>query len=147
MGVADADISNRLVCLTCSAWINLEFVSSFADPPEVISVSDVSLIAAGEDGVLECSVDANPAPADMITWHRADWGDVSSSSSRVSTFTRNGTSYLTVHNASRTDSGQFQCRADNGVGRATATAALLVKRERVKQTYFISIISSLENNK
>ena len=96
------------------------------DPPQIVSVSGVSMVAAGEDGVLECSADASPAPADMITWHREDF-DLSSG--RVSTFTRNGTSYLTVHNATKADIGQFQCRADNGVGQATATAALLVKRE------------------
>ena len=89
-------------------------------------MSGVSLVAVGEDGVLECSADANPATADMISWHREGF-DLSSG--RVSTFTRNGTSYLTVHNATASDIGEFQCRADNGVGQATATAALLVKRE------------------
>ena len=84
------------------------------------------MVFPGEDGVLKCTVDANPIDDDMISWHR-DGFDLGSG--RVSTFTRNGTSYLTVHNATASDIGEFQCRADNGVGQATATAALLVKRE------------------
>ena len=96
------------------------------DPPEVVSISNVSMVLPGEDGILKCSVDANPIDDEMITWYREGF-DLSSG--RVSTFTRNGTSYLTVHNATKEDIGQFQCRADNGVGQATATAALLVKRE------------------
>ena len=84
-------------------------------------------MSPGEDGVLKCSVDANPITETTLSWHR-DSFDLASS--RVSVFSRNGTSYLTVHNATRQDSGQFQCRADNGVGQAAATATLLVKRER-----------------
>ncbi|KAF0313813.1 Titin [Amphibalanus amphitrite] len=97
-----------------------------ADPPEVESISNISMVYPGEDGVIRCSVNANPMEDYMISWHREGFN---LASDRVSTFTRNGTSYLTVHNATKEDIGEFLCRADNGVGQATATAALLVKRK------------------
>ncbi|XP_043205643.1 nephrin-like [Amphibalanus amphitrite] len=95
-------------------------------PPEVESISNISMVYPGEDGVIRCSVNANPMEDYMISWHREGFN---LASDRVSTFTRNGTSYLTVHNATKEDIGEFLCRADNGVGQATATAALLVKRK------------------
>ena len=102
-------------------------MAAISDGPELVSAPGVSLVSPGEDGVLTCSVDANPITENTLSWHRDsfDWA-----SSRVSVFSRNGTSYLTVHNVTKEDTGQFQCRADNGVGQAAATAALLVKRER-----------------
>ncbi|XP_037082277.1 nephrin-like isoform X2 [Pollicipes pollicipes] len=93
-------------------------------PPEISSVSTVSMVSPGEDGVLECVADANPTTADMITWHRDDFDF---SDSRVTMFYGNGSSYLTVRNATREDIGEFLCRVDNGVGKVTATARLLVK--------------------
>ncbi|XP_043190544.1 nephrin-like isoform X2 [Amphibalanus amphitrite] len=112
------EASNELGITTVRVHINVLY------PPQIVSVSGVSMVSTGEDAVLECSADANPAAPGMISWHREGFN---LASDRVSTFTRNGTSYLTVHNATKEDIGEFLCRADNGVGQATATAALLVK--------------------
>ncbi|XP_037084807.1 synaptogenesis protein syg-2-like isoform X2 [Pollicipes pollicipes] len=92
--------------------------------PEILSVSEVSLVSPGDDGVLECAADANPSTADMITWHRAGFN---LSSNRSKMFYSNGTSYLTLYNVTKEDIGEFQCRANNAIGEASTIARLLVK--------------------
>ena len=105
---------------------NADTVIIFADPPEITSISSRSLVAQGQDGVLECSAEANPSTAEMISWRRPGF-DLSSD--RVTVVYSNGTSRLTVSNVTKEDTGEFECHVDNGVGVASARARLLVKRE------------------
>ncbi|XP_037082293.1 nephrin-like isoform X2 [Pollicipes pollicipes] len=95
-------------------------------PPEIVSISNVSIVSSGEEGTVVCRVDANPFTDAMITWHRDLFNF---NSSRVTIFSRNGTSYLTIRNVTREDIGEFHCRINNGIGEAAAAARLVVKHE------------------
>ncbi|XP_043210989.1 nephrin-like [Amphibalanus amphitrite] len=92
--------------------------------PELIAVSESAVVSPGVDGVLSCSASANPSPPDLITWHREGFDF---SSPRVNIHSRNGTSYLTLYNVTKEDSGRFECRAANELGQTEARTALLVR--------------------
>jgi len=78
------------------------------------SCADVTA-AEGDDVTLECHVTGNPAPT--VVWYRK------------SVLAGEG-EHLRVENASRHETGSYQCVADNGVGQtARCRASLTVECE------------------
>ncbi|XP_038062522.1 fibroblast growth factor receptor 2-like [Patiria miniata] len=85
--------------------IDVQYWPEFSEP----SVIPSNHVEEGDDVILSCIVDANPKPADFITWEK-----VGSPGSLPSVYS-NGTSTLLLSNISRERAGTYRCRGDNGV--------------------------------
>ena len=96
------------------------------DAPVLVSVPSTVVVAPGGEAVLDCTADANPLPADLVSWGRENFHF---DSSRVTVTSGNGSSVLVIRNVTSEDAGQFLCRAHNDIGQVNATATLLVERE------------------
>ncbi|BFZ25572.1 hypothetical protein BsWGS_28611 [Bradybaena similaris] len=90
---------------------------------EIVNYTNRLALNEGDTAVLFCKADANPLTSDIITWSREDF-DMSRTKAR----TEGDTSYLSIGNLSREDSGIFRCTADNRVGSPDTKSAKLVVR-------------------
>jgi len=76
----------------------------------------------GDNVTLTCNATGNPAPT--ISWTRDGSPlDINGNSSRIG-FSLDEKE-LTITNVNRTDSGEYRCVAENGVGKDTSNAAKL----------------------
>ena len=81
---------------------------------------------------LVCNAKANPKVDNMVQWSRDNYD-----MSKTRQMYDNGTSYLTVYELSRTDTGTFTCSAYNGFGKVvTRVAQLIVKCKPFLYFYF-----------
>uniref|UniRef100_A0A8L0DU89 Contactin-5 n=1 Tax=Oncorhynchus mykiss TaxID=8022 RepID=A0A8L0DU89_ONCMY len=114
-GMYQCVAENKYGAIYCSAELKI-----LASPP-VFSLNPVRLIATlGKDVLLECKPRASPKP--RVTWRR---GDRRIHPSRRIMLLRNNT--LRIINSSRSDEGDYVCRAENQFGSAEMTAMLRVK--------------------
>uniref|UniRef100_A0A673WX23 Contactin-5 n=2 Tax=Salmo trutta TaxID=8032 RepID=A0A673WX23_SALTR len=114
-GMYQCVAENKYGAIYCSAELNI-----LASPP-VFSPNPVRLIATlGKDMLLGCRPRASPKP--RVTWRR---GDRRIQPSRRIMLLRNNT--LRIINSSRSDEGNYVCRAENQFGSAEMTAMLWVK--------------------
>uniref|UniRef100_A0A8C7I896 Contactin-5 n=1 Tax=Oncorhynchus kisutch TaxID=8019 RepID=A0A8C7I896_ONCKI len=114
-GMYQCVAENKYGAIYCSAELTI-----LASPP-VFSLKPVRLIATlGKDVLLECKPRASPKP--RVTWRR---GDRRIHPSRRIMLLRNNT--LRIINSSRSDEGDYVCRAENQFGSAEMTAMLRVK--------------------
>ncbi|XP_038062516.1 hemicentin-1-like [Patiria miniata] len=91
------------VCDTCS--LNVEYRPFFSEP----MVLTPGPVEEGDDVILSCSADANPMPADFITWEK-----VGSPDSLASVYS-DGTSTLTLRSITKEQTGSYRCRGNNGI--------------------------------
>lgn len=88
------------------------------------SITDNAIVTPNSEAILECVVDGHPLTETSVTWERKSF-DMDTKT--TTTFNaENKTSILTIHEASRTDVGQFTCVANNGVGNTTKKTAFLI---------------------
>lgn len=86
-------------------------------------------MSPSEDATLSCTVDANPLNDDTIIWKRENYPDFDSKT--MTTYDKNGTSYLRIGSVTREDLGYFQCVASNGIGNQTIRDVLLIVKRMV----------------
>ncbi|XP_038064817.1 hemicentin-2-like [Patiria miniata] len=91
------------VCDSCT--LNVPYRPYFSEP----TANPPGPLDEGAYVILSCSADANPMPADFITWER-----VGSPDSLPSVYS-DGTSTLTLRNISRAQAGWYRCSGNNGV--------------------------------
>ncbi|XP_067679249.1 nephrin-like isoform X2 [Haliotis asinina] len=92
-------------------------------PATIKKISGKVMEDEGGVAFFECIGDANPITPNMVTWSRANY-DMSKTRQTY----EKGKAHLTVHELSRTDTGDFVCTADNKIGKAaTKKAKLIVK--------------------
>uniref|UniRef100_A0A8C7I5K3 Contactin-5 n=1 Tax=Oncorhynchus kisutch TaxID=8019 RepID=A0A8C7I5K3_ONCKI len=114
-GMYQCVAENKYGAIYCSAELKI-----LASPP-VFSPNPVRLIATlGKDMLLGCRPRASPKP--RVTWRR---GDRRIQPSRRIMLLRNNT--LRIINSTRSDEGNYVCRAENQFGSAEMTAMLWVK--------------------
>ncbi|XP_038818059.1 contactin-5, partial [Salvelinus namaycush] len=114
-GMYQCVAENKYGAIYCSAELHI-----LASPP-VFSPNPVRLIATlGKDMLLACRPRASPKP--RVTWRR---GDRRIQPSRRIMLLRNNT--LRIINSTRSDEGNYVCRAENQFGSAEMTAMLWVK--------------------
>lgn len=79
-------------------------------PAKIIQTTSPVVVKQGETAILECHVEANPMPEDIVIWSREDYD-----MGRVR-IAPGGKSMLTVVETSKDDGGVFVCTAFNGIG-------------------------------
>ena len=95
---------------------------NITDQPEItVHPKKETRPVEGDNVTLSCNADGNPKPT--ISWTRNRSPVTKSDNSRIS-FSEDK-KQLTITNVSRTDSGEYQCVANNSLGNATSDAALL----------------------
>ncbi|XP_059141660.1 nephrin-like isoform X2 [Physella acuta] len=82
-------------------------------PAEIGPVKNLWYADEGTEFTLYCPVSANPIIPNIITWSRENF-EMSRTRSRFEI--KNSTSYLTIPDLTRQDSGTFRCTADNRIG-------------------------------
>ncbi|XP_053999054.1 nephrin [Hylaeus anthracinus] len=78
----------------------------------------------GIEAKLFCEVDGSPIGDEYVTWQKV--GSNSELSGRYSTSFINKTSYLHIENPDQEDVGEYQCKANNGIGNVTSEPILFV---------------------
>ncbi|XP_038062518.1 fibroblast growth factor receptor 3-like [Patiria miniata] len=96
--------------------IDVQYWPEFSEP----SVTPSNHVEEGDDIILSCSADANPKPADFITWEK-----VESPGSLPSVYS-NGTSTLLLSKINREQAGTYRCRGDNGVPPVVYSSPIVV---------------------
>ena len=93
------------------------------DPASITTITTPIMKDEGGMAYLVCNAKANPKIDNMVRWSRDNYD-----MSKTRQMYDNGTSYLTVYELSRTDTGTFTCSAYNGFGKVvTRVAQLIVK--------------------
>uniref|UniRef100_A0A1W7RA58 Nephrin n=1 Tax=Hadrurus spadix TaxID=141984 RepID=A0A1W7RA58_9SCOR len=92
---------------------------------KITRITEVVTVTQEENAFLECVADANPISDGLITWSRQDFDML-----RTQQTAEGGKSYLTIFNASRQDSGEFTCTANNGVGTEDTRMAFLIVKHK-----------------
>lgn len=138
---------------------NFTRLLTFSDAAKIVKTSELVMVDLGKTGYLECLVDANPITKEMIEWRRkvspehgseSDLDNCSGvcgekgsdgsektkpilqtlESGRVKASLEGNRSFLIIHNITEEDSGGYECRAFNGIGKEdVAPANLVVKRK------------------
>lgn len=93
------------------------------DGTTITSISENIVVNPGDEATLSCSVEGKPLTEDHVRWERLGYEMVAPKA--VVTFA-NGTSFLHVKDAQRTDVGNFRCVADNRVANPTSRDVLLI---------------------
>lgn len=126
------EVSLLLTCFHVSFVNDWNFTNSdISDSPSITRISEGVIVNAKEDATLSCTVHANPLDENTITWKRDDFPNFSERTSIV--YDKNGTSYLKISQVTREDLGNFQCKADNGIGNSTVrNVMLIIKRNKTE---------------
>ena len=90
----------------------------FTDQPEITAQPQNKTLTERENATLSCNATGNPAP--LISWTK---NGSAVNSPRISLALDN--KQLTITNASRDDSGDYQCVANNSVRSIYSNAATL----------------------
>lgn len=113
-----------------------------SDEANITSLTSTVLVYEGEDANFVCEANGNPITEDMITWKRDDFD----MSSRTKMTYIEGKSYLTIYNVSSKDVGEFQCIANNKLGKESIVSAyLLIRSKYFSIAQFNWVIYFLEN--
>ena len=89
-------------------------------PPRILKRSkDKVTVVEGNVLYLFCEVDGNPKP--LVTWRK---------NGKVLQRCINETDFI-VHDASKKDSGRYECRASNSVGTVSYTVKVTVQGELI----------------
>lgn len=97
-------------------------MSSTLVPAEIKEITSPVEQDAGGTAFFTCEAEANPVTDSMITWSREDF-DMTKTKQTY----EDGKGFLTVYELEKSDTGDFSCRADNGLGEpVTKTASLVV---------------------
>lgn len=92
-------------------------------PASITTITTPIMKDEGGMAYFVCNAKANPKIDNMVRWSRDNYD-----MSKTRQMYDNGTSYLTVYELSRTDTGTFTCSAYNGFGKVvTRVAQLIVK--------------------
>ncbi|XP_022244924.1 nephrin-like [Limulus polyphemus] len=87
------------------------FLLSVLYPASILNLTQNLVLKEGEKCILECSIDANPITHDTVTWRRRGLNTVLESKSLSS-----GKFLLEIDKITRTNSGEYECVAFNGIG-------------------------------
>ena len=91
------------------------------DQPEITAHPGSVAKTEGDNLTLSCNATANPLPT--ISWTRGGSPVNTTNNSRISFSEDN--KQLTITNVNRTDSGEYQCVANNSLGNDTSNVATL----------------------
>lgn len=92
------------------------------------------VVTERNDAQLWCQIDGFPLGPEHISWTRPDFFF----DKRTSILLNNSTSYLTIKNATKTDSGFFYCVVNNGIGNESSHSVMLIV-ERKSDFYSFKI--------
>lgn len=96
---------------------------SSADRATVANTSTGVVATVGDIARLWCQVDGFPLDPEHMSWTRPDFiFDKRTSTSLMN----NNTSYLTISNATKYDTGSFYCVVNNGIGNESSRSVLLI---------------------
>ncbi|XP_076334049.1 nephrin-like [Tachypleus tridentatus] len=90
-----------------SASVNLNVLY----PATILNLTQNHVLKEGEKFILECWIDANPITHDTVTWRRRGLNTVLESKSLSP-----GKFLLEIDKITRTNSGEYECVAFNGIG-------------------------------
>lgn len=109
-----------MFCFSLSDSMHAFFI---VDPASITTITTPIMKDEGGMAYFVCNAKANPKIDNMVRWSRDNYD-----MSKTRQMYDNGTSYLTVYELSRTDTGTFTCSAYNGFGKVvTRVAQLIVK--------------------
>ena len=94
-----------------------------APPTFLIIPSSIVLPAAGVEVSFSCSVTGSPIP--RITWLHDNNVISNSDSITITTLEQTLNTTLVISNVQQSDSGDYQCRAENNGGTITSDPAML----------------------
>ena len=121
--ITDAFLHNFILCIISLLLSLLNFLFRYlffiADQSEITAHPQSVMKTEGENVTLSCNATGNPAPT--VSWTKD--GSPISNNSRISLSGDN--KQLTIRYVSRTDSGEYECVADNSLGNDTSNAATL----------------------
>ena len=109
---------------TRSTWLKIK-----SEPPTVVVSKDL-VVFNGTDVQLTCTANGSPQP--NVTWFKL------SNNERIQL--NSMSNILSISNTARDDSGQYECLAENILGRAHARTTLLVRR----RTRIVSLPSTMK---
>lgn len=111
------------------------------DPASITTITTPIMKDEGGMAYFVCNAKANPKIDNMVRWSRDNYD-----MSKTRQMYDNGTSYLTVYELSRTDTGTFTCSAYNGFGKVvTRVAQLIVKCKLSVFSAFLAFFDFLYN--
>lgn len=110
----------------------------FLDKAAITNTSVGVVVTEGENAQLWCQIDGFPLGPEHMSWTRPDF----IFDKRTSTLLKNNTSYLTILNATKFDSGLFYCVANNGIGNESSHSVMLIV-EREYRLFFRNICDYL----
>ena len=94
------------------------------DPASIVHTRSVVMVDEGSDAYLDCQAAGNPLTTATVIWRRQGF-DLEERSVQSSDF---GVAYLMVKQVNHSDTGVFECVADNGIGgQSTHKTWLLIK--------------------
>lgn len=94
----------------------------FSDKATITNTSIDVVATEGNDAQLWCQIDGYPLGPEHVSWTRPEFFF----DKRTSIMLNNGTSCLTIKNATKTDSGFFYCVVNNGIGNESSHSVLLI---------------------
>ncbi|KAK9509902.1 hypothetical protein O3M35_004793 [Rhynocoris fuscipes] len=112
-------------------------------PASIVDVSEGVTVAPEKDAELWCRLDGSPLSPEHVTWRRPDYPDMLH---RTTVTWRNGTSYLTVHSASKEDIGFFQCAVHNGLGNESTKNIFLIVEHKPEMDESPALTKSASNS-
>ncbi|XP_073986963.1 nephrin-like isoform X2 [Rhodnius prolixus] len=112
-------------------------------PASIVEISEGVSVAPEKDAELWCRLDGSPLSPEHVTWRRSDYPDMLH---RTTVTWRNGTSYLTVHSASREDIGFFQCAVHNGLGNESTKNIFLIVEHKPEMDLSPALSKSASNS-
>lgn len=98
------------------------------DKATITNTSMGVVVTEGNNAQLWCNIDGFPLGPEHISWTRPGF----IFDKRTSIILKNNTSYLTILNTTKFDSGSFVCVVNNGIGNESSHSALLI----VEREYF-----------
>lgn len=111
-----------------------------SDKATITNTSIGVVVANGEDARLWCRIEGFPLGPEHISWTRPNFFF----DKRTSILLKNNTSYLTILNTTKFDSGSFFCVVNNGIGNESSQSVLLiVERKYPAEDVFLFINSVL----